>query len=506
MAIYYFNLKHGSRGNGKRAGAHARYIQREEPYTYNADQVRHIESGNLPDWAKDATHFWDMADIHAQAHARLYSEFEIALPRELSTDAQVKLTKEFVGEVIGAKHPYTVVIHESPATDGGTHPHIHCMFSARTMDGVDRSEHIFFRRASSTAPGRGGAPKDRGWIHRSRLEHVRETWEQCANRALKRAGVDAFIDRRTLAAQGIDRPPQPRLTSYESMLWKQGIETQTVKEILLFRELAAVQTQEQALQDQRKVLKAIEQLVAIRTQAEAILAKERTELRTLQMARDTADRIVDKFTKELHESRKDHSGNVKVALSRVYGRALGVRREDVKNAVENVSRLREQIRDYGREPGRVFLEAKQLTADFGAFINAHRELAKARENYQSLNGRISSPVAQEELKTIAQSILEERAAFEADRNQALEDALTLRDTIALHLDVAKDLEDIIQGLNDDIHQELQKLSIPLQQWLTSEEKGLEIGQEVKAVEDEAAKRRANAQAMQHQLNFDFSFT
>lgn len=506
MAIYYLNLKHGSRGNGQRAGAHSRYIQREEPYTYNADQVRHIESGNLPHWAKDATHFWDMADIHAQAHARLYSEFEIALPRELSTDAQVQLTKEFVSEVIGEKHPYTVVIHESPAIDGGTNPHLHCMFSARTMDGVARSEHLFFRRANSSAPERGGAPKDRGWIHRSRLEHVRATWEQCANRALKQAGVDAVIDRRTLAAQGIDRPPQPKLTSYESMLWKQGIETPVVKEILLLKEMAVVQAQEQALQEQRKILKAIERLVDIRTQAEAILVKEKTELKTLQLDRDTADRIVDKFTKELHESKKDHSGNVTVALSRVYGRALGIRREEVKNAVESVSRLREQIRDYGLEPGRVFLEVKQLTADFGAFINAHRELAKARENYQSLNGRISSPVAQEKLNTIAQSILEERAAFEADRNQALEDALTLRDTISLHLEVAKDLEDIIQGLNDDIHQELQKLSIPLQQWLTSEEQELEIGQEVKAAEDEAAKRRVQAQAMQHQLNFDFSFT
>jgi hypothetical protein len=45
----------------------------------------------------------------------------------------------------------------------------------------------------------------------SELFHVRERWASVANEALREAGIDARIDHRTLAAQGIDREPYPYL-------------------------------------------------------------------------------------------------------------------------------------------------------------------------------------------------------------------------------------------------------------------------------------------------------
>ena len=39
------------------------------------------------------------------------------------------------------------------------------------------------------------------------VEWLREIWEDCVNLALERAGLEARIDRRSLAAQGIDRKP-----------------------------------------------------------------------------------------------------------------------------------------------------------------------------------------------------------------------------------------------------------------------------------------------------------
>jgi hypothetical protein len=44
------------------------------------------------------------------------------------------------------------------------------------------------------------------------LLHVRERWATVANEALRTAHLEARIDHRTLAAQGIDREPYPRLS------------------------------------------------------------------------------------------------------------------------------------------------------------------------------------------------------------------------------------------------------------------------------------------------------
>lgn len=506
VAIYHLSIKHGSKGKNQSAGAHSRYIQREEKYSYNSDELRHVEHGNLPDWAHSGTHFWDMADTYSRSNARVYSELGAALPRELSKEAQVKLVQEFAGEVIGERHPYTLVVHESPATDGGTHPHVHLMFSARTIDGIDRDERLFFRPANGKAPEKGGAPKDRDWIYKAKLERIRETWEHCTNRALKRAGVDAVVDRRTLAEQGIDRKPQPRLTPFESMLRRQGIETPKGAEIKLLQEIAKVQAGERFLQEQRFVLKAVQELVEARTQAEDLLERELKELKAIQFQQETADRTVEKFTAQLYESEKSHSRNVGVALSRVYGRALGSYREEVENASEVAKRQREKVQGSAREPGRSVWGVKQLALDLAGYIEASGELANAKERLQGLEDELSSAEVRDLLHGMGTKITQERAETEAVRNKALEDALTLRESLTARQEVTEGLEEIIQGLNDEIDREVQRLAPSVQQWFTSDAQQIEIGQEAKVSADEANKAKAQASVLQHELSLDFSFS
>ena len=53
-------------------------------------------------------------------------------------------------------------------------------------------------------PG-GFGPKVREWNSREQVEKWREEWERITNRHLERHGFDERIDRRTLAAQGIER-------------------------------------------------------------------------------------------------------------------------------------------------------------------------------------------------------------------------------------------------------------------------------------------------------------
>ena len=238
MAIYYLSLKHGSRGKNQRAGAHLRYITRLARYKYNSDQVKFISFGNFPSWVKTPVDFWDMADKFSMKNARLYSEFEAALPRELTLTEQVELALEFVYLELKTHHPFTLVIHDSPAIDGLSHPHFHLMFSTKKHDGIEREKAVFFAKANPVNPKKGGVPKDRTWIHKSRLEAARKLWERLVNEALARAEVAARVDCRSLKAQGIDRKPQPRLTQFETVLYRQGIVTPKIQMILDLRELA----------------------------------------------------------------------------------------------------------------------------------------------------------------------------------------------------------------------------------------------------------------------------
>ena len=169
MAIYRFSLKSCSRAQGKSGAAHASYIQRTERYEYGAHELKYTESGNMPEWAISASHFWEVADFRERLNAEIYREFEISLPRELTTEQQIRLTREFLRTELRDRHPYTMAIHEVPAMDGGTNPHAHVMFTTRSLaDGIRRGEEAFFKRANPKHPEQGGAPKDRSWKPKDR--------------------------------------------------------------------------------------------------------------------------------------------------------------------------------------------------------------------------------------------------------------------------------------------------------------------------------------------------
>jgi hypothetical protein len=238
MAIYHLTVKHGSRSQGRSALAHATYIAREGPYAHGrfAEQFVHVEHHNMPIWAQEHPHtFWAAADTHERANGRLYTELEIALPRELSADDRLTLARDFVASQMGTAHPCTWALHVSRALDGGEQPHVHLMFSERTHDGIARGPHLFFRRANPTEPARGGAAKDPAWHERDTLLALREVWAATANRALEQAGLEARIDHRSLEAQGIDRLPEPKLGPERTALLRRGIETPESAQVIDLR-------------------------------------------------------------------------------------------------------------------------------------------------------------------------------------------------------------------------------------------------------------------------------
>lgn len=242
MAIYALEIKHKAKGKGASALAHAQYIAREGKYSkgVKGHDIEYIGHGNMPEWVEEnPMEFWDAADTYERANGRVYTEIQVAIPRELSGKERLEVIRDFVGDELGEKHVYTVAIHNSRAMDGGEQPHAHIMFSIRELDGIDRTKEQFFKRANDKDPEKGGAKKSREWSKddrdKDRVGELRLAWEQHANRALAKAGKEERIDRRSLKDQGIDREPEPKMGPEVTQRLKRGQETEKGSKVIELR-------------------------------------------------------------------------------------------------------------------------------------------------------------------------------------------------------------------------------------------------------------------------------
>lgn len=184
-----------------------RYMTRTSDATHDRGDLRHVEVGNLPAWAKgDAGVFFEAAYQGEERQARYATAIQMSLPRELTHAQQIALARDFM-EVHCHNKPYLFVKHEPIAKDGGLQPHIHVLLSTRMEDGIPRGPTQFFKRYNRQHPEKGGAQKDVFWKERRAPEKLRESWAILTNVHLERAGVAARVDPRELRVQGIQRIP-----------------------------------------------------------------------------------------------------------------------------------------------------------------------------------------------------------------------------------------------------------------------------------------------------------
>jgi hypothetical protein len=213
MPSFHINISTGPKGA---AFEHAQYIAREGRF---ADEEKYgpviaQAQANFPEWAReDRNAFWTASDEFERANGNTYREYELALPRELSREQQIALVERFAEQELGSTRVYQWAIHEPNAGDGKPQPHVHLMFSDRQLDGIERRPEQFFKRYNSKNPERGGAQKfsyGAGKEEAARTyEGIRERWATVQNLALEHAGIEARVDHRSLAAQGIlDREPE----------------------------------------------------------------------------------------------------------------------------------------------------------------------------------------------------------------------------------------------------------------------------------------------------------
>lgn len=198
MASRHFKTKRGKVGRGKK---HALYIGGQGKYA-DRDDVIYLGDFNMPSWADDGVDFFDAADKMERANGRTYTEFEFAIPREI-TDP-VAYAQEFAAKVLDKNHPYRLGVHDKQASDGGRNVHAHLMFTERKLDGVERSREQFFLRANSKIPDKGGTAKDRKWNNKNMVQDVRLEYSMFA----KSHGIE--LDLRSNLEQGLDEP-EPKI-------------------------------------------------------------------------------------------------------------------------------------------------------------------------------------------------------------------------------------------------------------------------------------------------------
>lgn len=212
MATYHLSLKNGAKGKG---GPHALYIMRLGKFSKGEKGQQVIASGeiNLPYWANNSYEFFRAADIYERANGRSYSEFEIALPNELSLEENIRLVKEFIDKAIGSGFVVSYAIHETNAAlhEGTSQPHAHIMFSVRQMtDTIDNAKKasLFFKRYNKKHPEKGGYAKDRRYTAKAasvkNLKEARLLWENLVNSAYKTNGIDKKISSKTIKEQHLE--------------------------------------------------------------------------------------------------------------------------------------------------------------------------------------------------------------------------------------------------------------------------------------------------------------
>jgi len=187
-------MKNGAKGKGK---SHSQYVYGEEKYKAKSDVVKKMEM-NIPDFADSASDFFAKADEHERKNGRTYKEFELSLPREFSDAQNEQLINDFI---VGAGLENQPLLAGFHAGKNGDNPHCHLMFSERPN--ADFSEDQFFKR--------NGSKKDRSFNDKSYLSECRQKWETVLNQHLELNRVDENVSCETLAKQGIDRLPQPKI-------------------------------------------------------------------------------------------------------------------------------------------------------------------------------------------------------------------------------------------------------------------------------------------------------
>jgi hypothetical protein len=243
MAIYHLSTKPVSRGMGRSATAASAYRSAELVHDFSSGEVfdytrkRGVEHAEivLPtaaaqqdiNWARDRQALWNAAEMaEKRKDARVAREYEVALPHELTKSQRVELVRGFAVELANRYNVAVDFALHQPHREGDTrnfHAHILTTTRELTAAGLGAKASIEWSDQDRGKRGLGPAKQE--------VKAVRERWMEISNEHLREHGIEARIDHRSLAAQGIEREPGTHLGVAVSGMERRGIETEVGQRI-----------------------------------------------------------------------------------------------------------------------------------------------------------------------------------------------------------------------------------------------------------------------------------
>jgi ATP-dependent exoDNAse (exonuclease V) alpha subunit len=224
MAIYRLQIESISRSDGHssvgaaayRAGERIRDDRTNEVHNHSRRKdVTHSEimlpselsgSENM-EWARNRSSLWNSVEnAESRKNARVAREIQVNLPHELPPERRVALARTFSREVADHyKVAVDLAVHEPrPSGDPRNH-HAHLLMTTREVsaEGLGAKAALELSRHERMRLGLPSSSQE--------FTAIRERWATITNEALKEANIEARVDHRSLAEQGIDREPRPHI-------------------------------------------------------------------------------------------------------------------------------------------------------------------------------------------------------------------------------------------------------------------------------------------------------
>lgn len=219
MAIFRISINSIKRSAGRQATAAAAYcagerIRDERTSTVHnhsrRKDVTHTEIflpsrfGESPmEWARDRASLWNAAEAaEKRRDSRVAREFQVTLPSELSATQRLALARSFARE-LSDRYGTAVdlAIHDPKADGDARNFHAHLLTTTRevTPTGLGAKAGLEMGVLDRAKRGMPNCSQE--------YTAVRERWATLMNEALRDANIEARVDHRSLAAQGIDRQP-----------------------------------------------------------------------------------------------------------------------------------------------------------------------------------------------------------------------------------------------------------------------------------------------------------
>lgn len=225
MAIFHMQINTVSRSSGRNAPASAAYragerIRNERTgvvYDHrNRRDILHKEivlpsrlagSEVAREWAGDRSRLWNAAErIESKENSRVAREYMVALPAELPAAQRVQLAQSFSREIADRYNvAVDLAVHAPRPLGDPRNFHAHLLATTREVrpEGLGPKAGLDM---NGTTRAELGLPSGR-----KEFAALRARWAELVNERLRTAHLEARVDSRSLAAQGIEREPSVRL-------------------------------------------------------------------------------------------------------------------------------------------------------------------------------------------------------------------------------------------------------------------------------------------------------